>query len=112
MEQAPVIQKASDDGEQFYLTWSQERADELVSDVFVTWVPEGVSVRDIEQDPLLGQIPAVENGALVAVPDNTLTLAVSAASPLSLPWAVDRYLPMLAKAARAADDANAADAAA
>ncbi|HET6699172.1 MAG TPA: iron-siderophore ABC transporter substrate-binding protein [Nocardioidaceae bacterium] len=109
MEQAPVIRKASDDGEQFYLTWSQERADELVSDVFVTWVPEGVSVRDIEQDPLLGQIPAVENGALVAVPDNTLTLAVSAASPLSLPWAVDRYLPMLAEAARAANDANAAD---
>ena len=41
----------------------------------------------------------MRDGALVADPDETLTLAISAASPLSLPWALDAFLPQLAEAA-------------
>ena len=44
----------------------------------------------------------MKKGALVADPDTTLTLATSAASPLSLPWALDQFLPQLAAAADAA----------
>jgi iron complex transport system substrate-binding protein len=96
MQQAPVVTKNAKD---FYLTWSEERADELASDVFVTWVPSATTKEAIVKDPLLGQIPAVKRGALVADPDETLTLSISAASPLSLPWALDRFLPQLAAAA-------------
>ncbi|MDR6862700.1 iron complex transport system substrate-binding protein [Phycicoccus sp. 3266] len=96
MKQAPVVKENTKD---FYLTWSEERADELESDVFVTWVPSATTRDAIVKDPLLGQIPAVKRGALVADPDETLTLSVSAASPLSLPWALDRFLPQLAAAA-------------
>lgn len=102
MEQAPVVEKHTDDPSAFFITWSPERADELASDVFVTWVPAGTTAQEISADPLLGQIPAVRRGALAATSSNTLTLAISAASPLSLPWAADRYLPDLAKAAKAA----------
>ena len=98
MEQAPIVEESLE-GDQFFLEWSPERADELESDVFVTWVPEATTKQQIEQDPLLGQIPAVRDGALVADPDETLTLAISAASPLSLPWALDAFLPQLAEAA-------------
>ena len=53
----------------------------------------------VQADPLMGQIPAVKKGALVADSDQTLTLSISASSPLSLPWALDAFLPQLAEAA-------------
>ena len=99
MVQAPVVTDNTEDDSAFYMEWSPERAEELESDVFVTWVPEAATVEQIAADPLLGQIPAVRNGTLVADSDNTLTLAISAASPLSLPWALDRFVPQLAAAA-------------
>jgi iron complex transport system substrate-binding protein len=101
MVQAEVVEANTEDGS-FFFEWSPERADELASDVFVTWVPEAATVEQIEADPLLGQIPAVRNGTLVADSDNTLTLAISAASPLSLPWALEAFLPKLAAAAEKA----------
>lgn len=102
MEQAPVVAKHTKT-DTFFFPWSAERADELESDVFVTWVPDKLTADQITTDPLLGQIPAVKNGALVADSDNTLTLAISASSPLSLPWALDAFLPRLAAAADQAD---------
>lgn len=105
MEMAPVIEKAEEKSG-FYLQWSAERADELESDIFVTWVPDDKTKKAIKTDPLLGQIPAIEDGALVADSDNTLTLAISAASPLSLPWALDEFLPQIGEAAKAAEQAK------
>jgi iron complex transport system substrate-binding protein len=99
MEQAPVVEQNTKDDKAFFIPWSAERADELEADVFVTWVPDKSTVAQIEKDPLLGQIPAVKRGSWVADSDNTLTLSVSASSPLSLPWALDRFLPMLGAAA-------------
>ncbi|WP_375423032.1 ABC transporter substrate-binding protein [uncultured Friedmanniella sp.] len=98
MTQAPVVAKNTKNAA-FYFDWSAERADELASDVFATWVPDSASADKISTDPLLGQIPAVKRGALVADSDNTLTLAISASSPLSLPWALDTFLPQLGAAA-------------
>jgi iron complex transport system substrate-binding protein len=103
MKQADVVTEATGDSEEFFLPWSEEKANELESDVFVTWVPDAKTKQQVLDDPLLGQIPAVEKGALVADSDNTLTLSISAASPLSLPWALDTFLPMLAEGADAAD---------
>ncbi|WP_026819473.1 iron-siderophore ABC transporter substrate-binding protein [Arthrobacter castelli] len=105
MEMAPVVRKAEEKSG-FYLQWSAERADELKSDIFVTWVPGEKTKQAIKADPLLGQIPAIKNDALVADSDNTLTLAISAASPLSLPWALDEFLPQLGEAAKAAEKAK------
>ena len=99
MEQAKVVDDNTKDEKAFFFEWSAERADELESDVFVTWVPDAKTKDAIAKDPLLGQIPAVRSGALVADSDNTLTLSISASSPLSLPWALDTFLPQLAAAA-------------
>lgn len=102
MKLAPVVEDASKGSKEFYVPWSAEKANELSSDVFVTWVPDSKTTDQIKRDPLLGQIPAIKKGALVADSDNTLTLAISASSPLSLPWALDTFLPQLAKGADAA----------
>ena len=99
MKLAPVVEDNSKGSKEFFIPWSAEKANELTSDVFVTWVPDLKTADSIKTDPLLGQIPAIKNGALVADSDNTLTLSISASSPLSLPWALDTFLPQLAIAA-------------
>ncbi len=99
MIQADVVTENTQDSTEFFIPWSAERANELESDVFVTWVPDAATKEAISSDPLLSQIPAVETGALVADSDNTLTLSVSAANPLSLPYALEKFLPLLGEAA-------------
>ena len=98
MKQAPVV-GTNTKKNSFYIPWSAERADELKSDVLVTWVPSDKTKGQIDDDPLLSQIPAVKRGAWIADSDDTLTLAISAASALSLPWALDKVLPELGAAA-------------
>ncbi|MGA7203903.1 MAG: ABC transporter substrate-binding protein, partial [Specibacter sp.] len=98
-ELAPVVVKAEKGVSDFYIAWSAEKANELDSQIFVSWVPDAKTKDAIVQDPLLGQIPAVKKGAFVADSDNTLTYAISASSPLSLPWALDAFLPQLGAAA-------------
>ncbi|WP_159708918.1 iron-siderophore ABC transporter substrate-binding protein [Arthrobacter sp. 18067] len=102
MKLAPVVEQNTKSTTEFFIPWSAEKANELESDIFVTWVPDATTADAIKADPLLGQIPAIKKGALVADSDNTLTLSISASSPLSLPWALDTFLPQLGKAADAA----------
>lgn len=99
MVEAPVVVAAEKKATGFFIPWSAEKANELASQVFVSWVPDNKTKAAIIADPLLGQIPAVKSGAFVADPDTTLTLAISASSPLSLPWALDAFLPELGAAA-------------
>lgn len=99
MQPASVVEENSKGSKEFFIKWSAENANELDSDIFVTWVPDAATADSIKADPLLGQIPAIRNGALVADSDNTLTLSISASSPLSLPWSLDTFLPQLASAA-------------
>lgn len=99
MELAPVVVEAEKKATGFFIPWSAEKANQLDSQVFVSWVPDQKTKEAIVSDPLLGQIPAVKSGAFVADSDNTLTLSISAASPLSLPWALDKFLPLLGAAA-------------
>lgn len=101
MKLASVVEDNSKGSKEFFIPWSAEKANELESDIFVTWVPDAATTDSIKSDPLLGQIPAIKTGALVADSDNTLTLSISASSPLSLPWSLDTFLPQLATAADA-----------
>ncbi|MEV7607440.1 iron-siderophore ABC transporter substrate-binding protein [Paenarthrobacter sp. NPDC089322] len=102
MKLAPVVEENTKTKTDFFIPWSAEKANELDSDIFVTWVPDATTAEAIKSDALLSQIPAIKSGALVADSDNTLTLSISASSPLSLPWALDTFLPQLGKAADAA----------
>jgi iron complex transport system substrate-binding protein len=105
MKLAPVAEKASAGSKEFFLPWSAEKANELESDIFLSSVEDAATGEAVKSDPLLGQIPAVRNGAFVADANKSLVLAISASSPLSLPWALDTFLPQLATAADAATGA-------
>ena len=93
------VYTANDNRPRFLSEIGMKLANELESDIFVTWVPDAATTDSIKADPLLGQIPAIKQGTLVADSDNTLTLSISASSPLSLPWSLDTFLPQLASAA-------------
>lgn len=84
----------------FYTQISSEQADRFDDvDVFVTYGdPDGAFVAMLQADPLLSQIPAIAEGR-IAVLENDTPLAASAnPSPLSIPWGIDTYFGVLAGA--------------
>ncbi|KAD4060063.1 ABC transporter substrate-binding protein [Arthrobacter yangruifuii] len=102
---APVVEE-NIKGEEFYITWSNENLDQLDSDIFLSWVASQEVADSLASDPLLGQIPAVKNGSFVADADPTRTVSISAINALSIPYALDNVVPLIADAATAADNAK------
>ncbi len=84
----------------FASTVGLERADLLDNvDVLFTWFNDQASADTIEAQPLFAQIPAVAGGAYVPNVENQLAMASSMITPLSVPWALDAYVPMIQQAA-------------
>lgn len=86
--------------EDFSVTISRENA-ELLNDVdiMVVYGDEGL-LEALKADPLMSQIPAVKNDAVVLI-DSTSTLAASITpSILSIPYAIDDYLSAISEAAK------------
>lgn len=102
MTQAEVVDENTDDETAFTIPWSAERADELDGDIFYTWAATGDTIESFQDNALFAQIPAVADGALVLTADDHLTLSISAASALSLPWAIEHVVPSVLEAVRAA----------
>jgi len=90
--------------EDFSVTISRENA-ELLNDVdiMVVYGDEGL-LEALKADPLMSQIPAVKNDAVVLI-DSTSTLAASITpSILSIPYAIDDYLSAISEAAKNIDE--------
>ncbi|MCY4728445.1 iron-siderophore ABC transporter substrate-binding protein [Nocardioides sp. STR2] len=97
MVDAPAVADAIEPGE-FYGTVSAEKADDLDSDVFVTWVDTPDTVETIEDDKLLGQIPAIAEGHWYAESDKQNAMASTNPTPLSIPVIVSDFLPHVVEA--------------
>jgi len=92
------VSEASTDPEQFSGTVSAEQVDTFDDvDIIVTYGDQEL-VDALNADPLLSQIPAVKNGALVLLPNTPLGTAANP-TPLAIPWVLEDYLAMLAEAA-------------
>jgi iron complex transport system substrate-binding protein len=92
------VQEASTDPEQFSGTVSAEQVDAFDDvDVIVTYGDQAL-VDALDADPLLSQIPAVRNGALVLLPNTPLGTAANP-TPLAISWVLEDYVSMLAEAA-------------
>jgi iron complex transport system substrate-binding protein len=84
----------------FASTVGLERADLLDdADVVFTWFNDEANQQAIEAQPLFAQIPAVARGSYVPSVDNQLGMASSMLTPLSVPWALDKYIPAIVDAA-------------
>lgn len=76
-----------------------ENADQLNdSDLIFTFYSDAANRRETEEQPLYGAIPAVEQGAVVASEDQPFVTASSLINPLTVPWVLERYRPMIDEA--------------
>ncbi|MFD1859955.1 iron-siderophore ABC transporter substrate-binding protein [Aeromicrobium camelliae] len=99
LETPALVEKGSASTDQFFLDQSAEEADAFDdTDILIGYGSEEL-VATLQEDPLLSQIPAVANGAIVMLEDNTPLAAAGNPSALSVPWALSDYLDLLSAAA-------------
>ncbi|MBB2973320.1 iron-siderophore ABC transporter substrate-binding protein [Mesorhizobium sp. RMAD-H1] len=80
---------------------SAERIDAFDDvDIIVTYGGEEL-LNALNADPLMSRMPAVAHGAVVMLGHDPLGTAANP-TPLSIPWVLDDYVDLLAKAARKA----------
>src|SRR5918994_2095718 len=97
MVDAPAVAEAIQPGE-FYGMVSAEKASDLESDVFLTWVDSPDIVETISNDKLLGKIPAIAEGHWYAETDKSNSMASTNPTPLSIPVIVSDFLPHVVEA--------------
>jgi iron complex transport system substrate-binding protein len=97
MQNSPLVEERSEPG-QFLFNVSAERTEQLDADVFLTYATSEDNVQELADDPLFQQIPAVADNRWYATVDVTEAVGFSAPSPLSLPTALERYIPKVAAA--------------
>lgn len=97
MVNTEFVEENSEEG-QFLFNVSSERASELDADVFLTYAASEEEVEDLASNPLTRQIPAIADNRWYAAVDLTEAIGFSAPSPLSLPSALENYVPNVAAA--------------
>lgn len=81
----------------FYVALSAEQVVALDADAAVMF-PIGYTLEELEGDPLIASLQVVQDGRTVFLSDtDVVAQAFSAASPLSIPIAVEGIVPQLAK---------------
>ncbi len=101
MVNAPVVEELSGE-ENFSANLSAEQADTLDADVFIFYTDGGFTADKLLEDPLLSQIPAMASGAYVESDTPQDVVGMSSPTPLSIPVALDRFIPQVAEAAATA----------
>ncbi|MFL1377005.1 MULTISPECIES: iron-siderophore ABC transporter substrate-binding protein [unclassified Nocardiopsis] len=82
-----------------------ENADKLAdSDLVFTFYSSPENREEIEAQDLYQAIPAVERGSIVAPEDQPFVTGSSIINPLTVPWALERYVPLIEEAAANLDD--------
>lgn len=76
-----------------------ENADKLKdSDLIFTFYTDAETRKEIESQELYASIPAIERGSVVVSEDTSFVTASSIINPLTVPWVLDRYLPLIDEA--------------
>lgn len=85
---------------EFALTVSKEKVAEADADVLVAYV-DGITAKKFLADPVYASLGSVKRGSAYALEDQQVISGMSAVSVLSVPWALDKIIPNLSKAAKA-----------
>ena len=98
---AKSVQDASAETEEFSSSVSAEQADVFDDvEIIVTYGDEAL-VEALQADPLLSQMPAVENGAVVHLPGDSPLGTAANPTPLAISYILEDYLVELERAANA-----------
>ncbi|WP_326769375.1 iron-siderophore ABC transporter substrate-binding protein [Streptomyces sp. NBC_01591] len=85
-------------GTNWYGGVSLEKLDTIEADIFVAWASGPDEVEHTLKDPLFSRWKPIAGKHYAFVQDPTMGMATSGPSVLSIPWAIERYVPMLADA--------------
>lgn len=84
----------------FALTLSAENADALNdADILIAYGDEAL-LKALQADPVFGQVPAIQRGSMVLIPDGTPLAAAGNPNPLSIEYTLDEYLSFIVEAVR------------
>lgn len=98
LQLAPSAAALEPDQGSFYATLGLENADTLDDvQVLFTWFNDEDEQAATEAQPLWQQMPAFASGAYLPMIDRQLGMAVTVATPLSVPYALDAYVPQIAE---------------
>jgi len=76
-----------------------ENADKLAdSDLIFTFYSDEANREEIESQELYQQIPAIERGSVVAPTEQPFVTGSSIINPLTVPWALERFVPLIDEA--------------
>lgn len=76
-----------------------ENADKLKNaDLMFTFYMDAATKKQVRSQKLYQQIPAVAHNCVVAAKDRSFVTASSMINPLTVPWMLKRYVPMIDKA--------------
>lgn len=102
MTLAPYVEATMPDDGNFSFDVSLETVDQVESELLVAWFGDEAAAEAFESDPLVSQVPAVAAGGFVPVVGAQFVMATSAVSAVSIAWALDDYVALLADAVDAA----------
>lgn len=101
MRIAPSVVAASEETPEFSATVSAEQADAFGDvEIIVTYGDQSL-VDALKADPLLSQMPAVVNNAVVALPGDSPLGTAANPTPLAISYILEDYLTELERAATA-----------
>ncbi|KUF36700.1 MULTISPECIES: iron-siderophore ABC transporter substrate-binding protein [Lysinibacillus] len=100
MEYPESVTKQISDDSSFYIELSAENADALADvEIFIAYGDE-TTLPALQADPILGKVPAIQNGNVVVIGDNTPLAAAGTPSPLSIAYTIDDYLSLISDVAK------------
>lgn len=68
------------------------------SDLLFTWYYDQANEKQVTSQPLIASIPAIKRDSVVSSTNEQFVMGSTFITPLSVPWAIDRYVPMIKKA--------------
>lgn len=83
----------------FYVDISSERLNEIDADMLILWFGTQEAADAVADMSTMQGVAAYTSGAYVPIVGETNVMAVSAPSPLSIPYIIETYVPQLAAAA-------------
>ena len=94
------IKEQITDESSFYIELSAENADALNdTEIFVAYGDDN-TLAALQADPILGKVPAIQNGSVVIIEDNTPLAAAGNPNPLSIQYTIDEYLSLISDVAK------------
>lgn len=100
MEYPKKIKEQVKDNSSFYLELSAENADVLDDTEMLIVYGDDKTLATLQKDPILGKVPAIKNGNVVVVEDNTPLAASGTPSPLSIQYTIDEYVTKISDVAK------------